>query len=327
MNDVLAWLLQSEEPWTRYRTLVDLIGRPEADAEVQAARAAMLAHPQVQGLMAGAATWGQQAFKRHNDAGYPIYKFSTLADFGVRATDPGMQPLLDLLLAHQSAEGVVQSKLNIPKAFGGNNEDIWTWAVCDAPTLLYVLLAAGMGEDPRVKAGVAHLVNTASDNGWRCVTDSGLGKFRGPGRKDDPCPIANVYMLKLLAEVPEMVEGAAAHTGVAMLLEHWARRGEWRPYLFGVGSDFGKLKYPFVWYDVLHVTDVLSRFPFARKDTRLQEMAKHIAAQANDQGRYTATSIYRTWAGWSFSDKKHPSPWLTFLALRMHSRFNTPFKE
>ncbi|MBN2007032.1 MAG: hypothetical protein JXA21_27020 [Anaerolineae bacterium] len=320
MNNVLTWLLESDEPWTRYRTLLDLLGRSETDAEVQAARAAMLAHPQVQGLITEAMTWGQRPFKRHNDAGYPIYKFSTLADFGVRATDPGMQPLLEMVLAHQSADGVTQSLLNIPKAFGGTNEDIWTWAVCDAPTLLYALLAFGMGEDPRVKTGVAHLAGTVSDNGWRCVTDSGLGKFRGPGRKDDPCPIANVYMLKMLATAPDMGESPAARAGVEMLLEHWGRRGEWRPYLFGVGSDFGKLKYPCVWYDILHVTDVLSRFPFAREDARFREMAQRVAAQAGDQGRYTATSMYRTWAGWSFSDKKQPSPWLTFLALRMLSR-------
>jgi len=32
---------------------------------------------------------------------------------------------------------------------------------------------------------------------------------------------------------------------------------------------------------------------------------------------YTAGSMYRAWKGWSFADKKHPSPWLTFLVLRV----------
>ncbi len=50
--DVTNWLLNSNEPWTRYRTLTDLLGRPEGDAEVQAARAEMLAHPQVQAMTA-----------------------------------------------------------------------------------------------------------------------------------------------------------------------------------------------------------------------------------------------------------------------------------
>jgi hypothetical protein len=44
------WLLVSGEPWTRYRTLVELLEQPENDLQVRAARAEMLAHPQVQVL-------------------------------------------------------------------------------------------------------------------------------------------------------------------------------------------------------------------------------------------------------------------------------------
>ncbi len=39
MNTVIRWLLDSPEPWTRYRTLRDLLGRPEEDAEVAASPA------------------------------------------------------------------------------------------------------------------------------------------------------------------------------------------------------------------------------------------------------------------------------------------------
>jgi hypothetical protein len=49
-------------------------------------------------------------------------------------------------------------------------------------------------------------------------------------------------------------------------------------------------------------------------------MVQAITAQADAQGRYTAGSMYQAWKGWSFADKKHPSPWLTFLALRVCQR-------
>jgi hypothetical protein len=55
--DLINWLLNSNEPWTRYRTLVDLLDRPEDDPETQAARNEMLGHPQIQTLMATAASW------------------------------------------------------------------------------------------------------------------------------------------------------------------------------------------------------------------------------------------------------------------------------
>jgi hypothetical protein len=45
-----------------------------------------------------------------------------------------------------------------------------------------------------------------------------------------------------------------------------------------------------------------------------------ITDQADDHGRYTANSMYRAWKGWSFADKKNPSPWLTFLVYRIQHR-------
>ena len=105
-----------------------------------------------------------------------------------------------------------------------------------------------------------------------------------------------------------------------MLLRHWQDRGRQKYFLFGIGSDFCKLKYPFIWYDILHVVEVLSRFPFVHSDARFQSMAEAVFAQANDDGRYTAGSMYQAWKGWSFANKKAPSPWLTLLTLRIQTR-------
>jgi hypothetical protein len=319
-TDPAQWLLESGEPWTHYRTLVDLLNRPEDTPEVEGARAEMLAHPQVQELIAGAATWPGYALKRHNDAKHPLYKWSTLADFGVRASDPGLNAAIEAVMANQSPEDAFQSLVNIPKTFGGTGEDAWTWVLCDAPTLLYALLALGLGDDERVQRAVTHLTGLVDKNGWRCVGAPELGRFRGPGRNADPCPIANVYALKALSQVPELLDSHATRTGADMLLWHWEHQTERKVYMFGIGTDFRKLKYPFVWYDILHVVDVLSHFPFVHADPRFREMVKTITDQADGEDRYTAGSMYRAWKGWSFADKKRPSPWLTFLALRAQRR-------
>lgn len=314
------WLLECDEPWTRYRTLVDLLARPDDDVEVQDARAAMLAHPQVQRLVTEAAAWPGHVLKRHNDASHLIYHMSTLADFGVRHDDPGMPAATEALLAHQSEEGAFQSTINVPKAFGGTGQDHWAWMACDAPTILYALLAMGLGGDARVRRAVDQMLSLVEDNGWRCRASPQLGRFKGPGRRADPCPIANVYALKALSQVLEWIDHPATRTGAEMLLWHWEHQGERKIYMFGIGTDFRKLKYPFVWYDILHVVDVLSRFPFARADPRFEAILEAITAQADEKGRYTAGSMYRAWKGWSFADKKRPSPWLTFLVLRIQQR-------
>ena len=319
--DVNDWLLGSDEPWTRYKTLVDLLGQPADSAEVKAARLDMLAHPQVKTLVAQAATWAEQKpLKRHNDASHPIYALSTLADFGLKHDDPGLGRIVEAVLAHQAPGGALQTILNIPTRFGGTGQDTWSWLMCDAPTLLYALLAMGLEGDPRLRQAVEHLADQVEENGWRCAGDPDLGGFRGPGRKADPCPIANVYALKALAQVLDLAGGRAAQLGVEMLLGHWQRQAERKLYLFGIGTDFRKLKYPFVWYDILHVVDVLSRFPFALDDPRYREMVAVVEVQADVDGRYTATSMYRAWKGWSFADKKKSSPWLTFLVHRIQKR-------
>ena len=318
------WLLETDEPWTRYRTLVDLLDWPVDSTKVKAARADMLAHPQVRTLVALAAAWAEQKpLKRHNDASHPIYALSTLADFGLKHDDSGLDQIVKAVLAHQAPGGALQTILNIPTRFGGTGQDTWSWLMCDAPTLLYALLVMGLEGDPCLRRAAEHLADQVEENGWRCAGDPDLGGFRGPGRKADPCPIANVYALKALAQVPDLACGRAVQLGVEMLLGHWQRQAERKFYLFGIGTDFRKLKYPFVWYDILHVVDVLSRFPFARDDPRYREMVTVVKAQADANGRYTATSMYRAWKGWSFADKKKPSPWLTFLVRRIQKR--SPF--
>lgn len=320
MDETVQWLLDSAEPWTSYRARLDLLDCPETDPPVQAARAEMLADPQVTELIAAAGSWGERPLKRHNDASHPLYALSTLADFGLQADDPGMGEIVEKVMAHRDPEGPFQTLVFIPRAFGGPDEDIWTWVACDAPTLLYALLGFGLGSDPRVQAALDHLAGLAEENGYRCAAAAELGRFKGPGKREDPCPIANVYALKALSLAPEGRDGPAAQQAAEALLGHWERQKERKYFLFGIGTDFRKLKYPFVWYDILHVTGVLSRFGFVHGDPRFEEMIDTLAALADEEGRYTAASMYRAWKGWSFADKKAPSPWLTYLVLRIMKR-------
>ncbi len=319
----MDWLLSPEEPWTRYRTLVDLLDLPEVHPDVKSARAAMLVHPQIQDLMATAVSWPGYALKNHKDAKHPLYALSTLADFGLHHNDSGMAEALTKVKAQQSDEGAFQTQIQLYKRFGGMDGTHWVWMNCDAPTLLYILLKSGLENDPQVEKAVNHLVSLVEKNGWRCNAAPELGKFRGPGRKADPCPIANVYALKALAQLPNMVDSPATHTGADMLLWHWEHATERKLYLFGLGTDYRKLKYPFVWYDILHVVEVLSQFPFVHKDPRFREMVDTIANQADENGRYTGKSMYTAWKGWSFADKKRPSPWLTFLVTRIQKRITS----
>jgi hypothetical protein len=87
-----------------------------------------------------------------------------------------------------------------------------------------------------------------------------------------------------------------------------------------MGTDFRKLKAPLVWYDILHVLDVLSLFPWLKQDARLLDMLDTLRSKADDQGRFTPESIWTVWKDWEFGQKRAPSRWLTFLAWRIVQR-------
>ncbi|MGD8455524.1 MAG: hypothetical protein PVF83_03990 [Anaerolineales bacterium] len=319
-TDPIPWLLEQETPWVRYRTLVDLLDRDENDPEVSKARKELLTHPKVVELIEGADEWPGYALTRHNDANHPIHKLTVLADFGLNKDDPGIADIANKLLAHQSEEGAFQTLVRIPKVFGGTDEDSLSWMLCDTPTILHALIQFGYGENPAVQKAQIHLVGLIRENGWPCAADSTLGKFRGPGRKDDPCPYANLIAAKVLLADKEKENNEAVNIGAEMLLKHWKNQRDRKIYMFGIGTTYRRLKYPFIWYDILHVLDVLSRLPTVHSDPRLIEMTKILIASQDEDGRFKAGSVWKAWRDWSFGQKREPSPWITFLALRILKR-------
>jgi hypothetical protein len=317
--DGRRWLVESNEPWTRYRTLLDLERLPSENDQVGRAKLDLVEHPRVRALTARASEWPGYPLRRHNDAGHPIYAISTLADFGLHKDDPGIGSLGDAILEHFDGEQF-ETLLWLPRFLTKEDDaERWSWMLCDAPTLLYALLSFGYGSESTVQGAARALADRLEDNGWRCGAAASLPKFSGPGRKADTCPMATTYALKALSLLSP---GASLDPAVDALLEHWEHQEDYKLKMFGIGTDFRKLKYPFVWYDILHVADVLSRYPPAIADRRFAEMVAQITAQAGDDGRYRAGSMYRSWNEWSFADKTDASPWLTFLVLRIQTRLD-----
>jgi len=315
MDEITKWLIDGPV-WARYRARIDLLGQAENDHEVLADRRELIGHPQVRELIAELADWPGRMLTNHKDAAHPLHKLTFLADLGLKAGDPGIDKIVKRVVKNISPEGPFQISIR-PRDKGDGQ---LAWMLCDAPLVVYVLIKFGLADDPGVRAALDYLTSLVRDNGWPCVVSPEFGNWRGPGRKDDPCPYANLVMLKALSQLEETRQGEAAAIGVKTLLDLWSQSRERHPYIFHMGTDFRKLKGPFIWYDILHVTDVLSHFEPARRDPRLAEMVEIIKNKADADRRFTPESIYKAWAAWDFGQKKEPSPWLTLLAARLIRR-------
>lgn len=315
MNPAFDWLLEGE-PWIEYRARLDLLGQTEQDPLVMASRVRMLADPRVQSLLSELRGWPGTVIASHKSAGQLFHKITFAADLGLTIHDPGVEQITAAVLSHQSEEGPFQLSANISAHFGGTGQDTWAWALCDAPLSVYALVKMGLEDHPAVQKALEYLANLAQDNGWPCAVSKELGTFRGPGRKGDPCPFANLAMLKALSASSAWRDHPACRVGAETLLDLWANSQTQHPYIFYMGTDFRKLKVPFIWYDLMHVLEVLSRFIWLRDDPRLLDMLAVLKAKAGPEGRFTLESVWMAWKDWEFGQKKIPSRWLTLQAWR-----------
>lgn len=319
LNAPVTWLLEGES-WLEFRTRLDLLGQPGEDTQVAVARKRMLLDSGLKNLITELADWPGVVLSSHKSASQPFHKLTFLADLGLQADDPGVGEIIERILEHQSAEGPFQLTVNYPVHVGETGQGQSAWALCDAPLIVYALAKFGLVDDPRVKAAARYLVELVRDNGWPCAVSKELGKFRGPGRKEDPCPFANLAMLKALSEFEAYRTSPACRTGTETILSLWKESTSRHPYIFYMGTDFRKLKVPFIWYDLVHVLDVLTRFPWVRDDERLRDMLEVLKCKADPSGRFTLDSIWTAWKEWEFGQKKEPSRWLTLMAWRIIGR-------
>ena len=222
--------------------------------------------------------------------------------------------------------------MTYPEHFGGSGVETWAWALCDAPILLRARVRFGGASEPLVRRGIRSLVALSEPFGWPCRVAPELGSFRGPGKKSDPCPFATLILLELLAslreeapadpEAQDLAEGPEADAGIEALLDCWERSEARHPYMFFMGTDFRKLKAPGLWYDILHVADVLSRFPKAREDPRFLDMLGVLRSKARPDGTFVPESVYQPYKAWDFGQKKEASPWIGLVVERVEARMD-----
>ncbi len=317
MNMPLEKLLQDEAPWVRWGALTWLEGRPAEDLQVRAAHTETLAHPLFEASLETALSWPGKPLTRHNQASHPLHAIGLVVGLGLHIRDLSGSKLADRILAHQDADGALLTQITIPKAFGGSGKPDWSWMACDAPLLLDALIGLGLGEDERVAKATNHLAGLMGTSGCRC--QSSFPNMNGPGRKTDPCPYATLLTLRALSRGPR-ADSSATRTGTETLLDHWRKQKDVKLRMFGIGTDFRKLKYPYIWYDLLHVVEVLSRFEWVHADPAFREMLEILEGKADADGFYQPESVWMAWRGADFAQKRCPSGTLTLAAWRARRR-------
>lgn len=316
MHIPVDWLMQGPA-YIQYRARIDLFGEDESTSGVQSARSAMLNQPEILELVGSLSDWPGKVLSSHKSASQAFHTLNFLTDLGLRHDDAGMVTVVEKILAQASPEGPFRLPMNIGPGHGGTGQDTAGWALCDAPNQVYALTQLGLGDDPRVEKAADYLIRLVRDNGWPCAVSKELGSFRGPGPKNAPCPYANLAMLKMLSARKEWRDNPTASTGIQTISHLWDARRDEHPFIFYMGTDFCKLKAPLIWYDILHMLDVLSYFPQAIATPAFSEMMAIVTDKATADGAFIPEAIYMPYKKWDFGQKKEPSRWITLLVHRI----------
>ena len=153
-GDALPWLLDPENPSVRYWTLIDILGRPANDPEVQEARAAIAHQPLVKELFAlqhPEGYWGDDETKPYTAQG-AVTALTLLRLLGVtpdKRTAAGCDSFLKFC-QHESGGFSLTKKLR---------SGIFP---CTTGEHLPFLVYFGLGDDPRVRAAFAFLIEEMS---------------------------------------------------------------------------------------------------------------------------------------------------------------------
>jgi hypothetical protein len=321
--DPLPWLLEHDpqNPGVRYFALRDLLGLDEDDAQVRAARRAIMETGPVPAILQAQDPAG---FWAKPGAGYSpkyqstVWQIHFLAELGADPADPRVRRGCAYLLDHSLAAngGFAASTTLAPSAV----------IHCLNGNMLHALLRLGCADDPRVGRAVdweAHAIS--GDEPQVQYYESGTS---GPGfacgiNLGRPCAWGAVKALRALSAIPEDRRSEAVRraleVGAAFLLSRDPAVADY-PYTGRVSLTWFRLGFPLsYWSDVLETAEVLARLGYGR-DPRLAHVLDLIEGKQDPSGRWRMenTPNRKTWIDVEARGK--PSKWVTLRALRLLHR-------
>ena len=314
-DDPVEWLLESN-PWTKHKTLTDLLELPHDSDEVTKAKKELINHEKIKSLISETAQWFPVSYARHNNPAISHYKLRMLSDFGLTVEDDNIMAIALKVVEH-SEDGFLAFRQKLPGKHTGfiksdPTSDEWHALPCDSPLLTHSLLSIGFKAPEVIRSAELIKQKWSSSVGWFCHLYFVNNMFK---RLQVGCPLAGLMALELFSAIPELKKSEYARNAYEPIKYH--RESGRSLYYFGRSKKFWKMKYPFVWYNALYMADVLTRFKILKKEALVKELIKWIQDSQDEQGRFKPTSMFRSYKEWDFANKHEPSPWITFLCCRI----------
>jgi hypothetical protein len=319
--DPRPWLLEESNPAVRAAALVRLIGRPAADPEVVAARAAALQADPMKGILDA---MDPRGFWVKPGPGYApkysgtVWNLMFLEQMGADPADDRIQAACRYVLDHTTVasggfgcSGSHLERLPPPSSV----------LHCLNGNLTRALIAFGHLDDPRVQAAVGWAARTITGE----EVDRWYAYTPGPAfvcgiNENLPCAWGAAKEMRALAAIPPRRRTARVKRAIALGVEFLLSRDPAQAdYPMGWGNtkpsaSWFKLGFPSGYVaDVLQVLEALAELGHAR-DPRMAPALDWLAAQQDAHGRWANRYAYAGKTTVPIEAQGKPSKWVTLRA-------------
>ncbi len=307
VNQTLDWLLEKDDPSVRYFTLRHLLDRAEEDAEVRAARRAIMDSTPVKKILSKQKTEGYWV---KPDLGYsPKYQATSwqilfLAEFGADGQNEGIRRGCEFWMSHTQSE---------------KHDGFVHLIYCLNGNMLWALSALGFGEDPRVVRALNWL--TGMITGELPHTGSYSWPAFGCSANDKlPCAWGAVKALRALVNLPPALQSSKVNKATSATVEFLFSRDPAKadyPHRKSVSGEWFKFGFPLSYTsDVLETSLALCEAGHSR-DPRLNNAIESILSKRDTDGRWRMKHSLNGKMWTDIETKGKPSKWVTLRALRV----------
>ena len=309
---VRKWLLESENPSVKYRTLIELLGRSPNDREVMECKREIADSVPVRDILK----------KMHPD-GYWLQKNPRTGKVLGEGTEYGAFGTTHYCLSYLAELGMDRTNSQVAKAadrylnLQKMDGDFRHHYSCLLGLNIRTFIMLGYRSDSRVQRSIDLLLRTErTDGGYLC--DWHEGKYKTKPVKS--CIRGGVKVLLAFSYLPEYWK----HDRIRKLVDYFLLRGG----IFMstnlkelVNKDMERNSFPITWRaNKFEVLLALSEMGYG-KDSRLGRAWNFMDAKADENGRYVLDWTPEQ-SPWKAGKRNQPNKWITFYAYLAHK-----FKE
>ncbi|MFW9916781.1 MAG: hypothetical protein ACFFGZ_14345 [Candidatus Thorarchaeota archaeon] len=305
-EEVVGWLLESENPSIRYRTLLELQELPTTSKQVKEAQEAVMESPVVQHILKKMHPEGYWEVKKRGgqllgagveyaDWSTTHYVLSYLAELGLTQDSPLVNKAANRYLSLQQPDG-----------------DFWNHFSCLWGINIRTFVKLGFQEDPRLLKTIALLETMLrEDHGYLCDMHEGKRKTR----LTKSCYRGSVKALFALSELPQLWAEPYATRLVTYFLNRNVLYKTQKPTEF-VTRETGKTIFPFSYRaGLLETLYALAKIGYG-EDPRVQHAWAILQDHRTSTGRYLLDwTPGRTTNRYFYpGNKQAENKWVTFYA-------------